>query len=442
MKKYFVGGFLIFMAQIVMAVTDCNLHPCRYVRAGATGAGDGRDWANAYPALPLNLVRGETYFVAGGLYSGRTFNTPVSGTALITIKGATLADHGVNTGWSNAYSVENTQATWTSGVEFNTSYWVFDGSVGPTWSKDPSQYGFAFTIMRYPIAVYNLTTVISDVVLSHITAKAPTGDVEKIFLATNNETKAVHRVTFSHCLVDGWSNAMWATSAGLSMDDWLVEYNVILNGFSSAANHGEDLNNNYSFLNRLTIRNNWFEGRSVGTASITCLNNPCGPYYIYGNVFKNMSGGDGIITGVHYPLSGAIYNNTFDQVDNGYGNGLWIGHDVSANVYNNLVYNSVAGIGANFTGKMDYNAYFNTTNTPTEAHGQVGSGSPFVNEAGNDLRLLKASSAGMILSAPYNIDVVGNVRGGDGTWDRGALEFIGNSPVLAAPKNLRILGTL
>ena len=29
------------------------------------------------------------------------------------------------------------------------------------------------------------------------------------------------------------------------MDNWLIEYNVILNGFSSAAYHGEDMNNNY-----------------------------------------------------------------------------------------------------------------------------------------------------------------------------------------------------
>jgi len=37
-----------------------------YVRAGATGAGDGSDWENAYTQLPPNLVRGDTYYIADG----------------------------------------------------------------------------------------------------------------------------------------------------------------------------------------------------------------------------------------------------------------------------------------------------------------------------------------------------------------------------------------
>ncbi|MGZ3805075.1 MAG: hypothetical protein ACXVB4_12745, partial [Pseudobdellovibrionaceae bacterium] len=67
---------------------------------------------------------------------------------------------------------------------------------------------------------------------------------------------------------------------------------------------------------------------------------------------------------------------------------------------------------------------------------------PFVNVAGNDLRLLTATSAGTILSSPYNMDLNGNVRGADGIWDRGALEFVSNSlppSMLSPPQNLRIL---
>ncbi|MGZ3798310.1 MAG: hypothetical protein ACXVB1_18210, partial [Pseudobdellovibrionaceae bacterium] len=258
----------------------------------------------------------------------------------------------------------------------------------------------------------------------------------------DNSTKSVHNVIFSNNLSDGWGNTIWATSAGLLMNNWLVEYNVILNGFSSPTWHGEDINNNYGHLDNLTVRYNWFEGRQEGTGCIVVLNGPAGPYYIYGNIFKNMRGtGDGCITGVHYQLTGFVYNNTFDYVDNGYGNGDWIGHDVGATVSNNIIYNSVASIGANFTGILDYNAYFQTTNTPSEVHSQIGSGSPFVNEAGNDLRLLAASSAGTILSFPYNIDVNGNLRGADGIWDRGALEFVSSSlpsQTLLPPQNLRL----
>src|SRR5690606_21620262 len=74
------------------------------VRAGATGADDGSNWNNAYPDLPTTLERGSTYYIADGSYDGYTFNDVVSGTTLITIKKATVSDHGgIETGWSDAY---------------------------------------------------------------------------------------------------------------------------------------------------------------------------------------------------------------------------------------------------------------------------------------------------------------------------------------------------
>ena len=419
----------LFAAETAMAANY-------FIRAGSAGANNGTDWVNAYTALPATLVRGSTYYIAAGSYSGRTFNTPTSGTSAITIKGATITDHGTDMGWNNSYSVENTQATWTSGITFNTSYWVFDGSVGPVWSTIPSQYGFAFSSMTKPISIYNTSTAITDITVSHIAATAPAGDVEKFFVQTDNSTKSVHNVTISHCFGKGWSNFLWATSAALAMNNWIVEYNIILNGYSSAAVHGEDINNNYGYFNPLIVRYNWFGGRTTGTACITVLNAPSGPYYIYGNVFKDMIGGDGIISGIHYALSGAIYNNTFINCDNGYRNGCWIGHDVAATVYNNIVANSIASIGANFTGTKDYNAYFNTTSTPSETHGQVGAVAPFISVS--NPRLTTRTNSGYTLPSPYNYDVDGNVRGSDGSWGRGAFEFGNNNPNPAPPKAVRI----
>jgi hypothetical protein len=263
----------------------------------------------------------------------------------------------------------------------------------------------------------------SNVTISHIAATAPAGDLEKFYLSTNNETKSVNEVTLSHSLLNGWSNTVWATSAGLPMANWLIEDNVILNGYSSAANHGEDINNNYGNLENLVVRDNLFEGRTSGTGCIVVLNDSAGPYYIYGNVFKNESGGDGCITGVHDTLSGAVYNNTFINVDNGYGNGDWIGHDVSATVYNNVIYNSVAAIGANFTGTKDYNAYFSTTQTPSETHGYTSQSNPF---ASGTFQLTESAAsampAGTSLASPFNLDPAGLTRGADGKWDRGAYE--------------------
>src|SRR5262245_44026348 len=72
-----------------------------YIRSGATG--NGSDWTNASSALPTSLVRGDTYYIADGSYSGYTVDDAVSGTQVITLKKATAADHGTDTGWVSTY---------------------------------------------------------------------------------------------------------------------------------------------------------------------------------------------------------------------------------------------------------------------------------------------------------------------------------------------------
>jgi hypothetical protein len=43
------------------------------------------------------------------------------------------------------------------------------------------------------------------------------------------------------------------------------------------------------------------------------------------------------------------------------------------------------------------------------------------------------------LSSPYNVDMNGTVRGADGSWDRGAFEFSGQSvPAPPAPNGVHI----
>jgi hypothetical protein len=99
-----------------------------YVRAGATGAGTGADWANAYSSLPDTLTRGDTYYIADGTYNGYWFDDPASGTTVITIKKATVMDHGTATGWSDAFG--DGVATFTGSLTFSTPYFTVDGQVG------------------------------------------------------------------------------------------------------------------------------------------------------------------------------------------------------------------------------------------------------------------------------------------------------------------------
>jgi hypothetical protein len=49
---------------------------------------------------------------------------------------------------------------------------------------------------------------------------------------------------------------------------------------------------------------------------------------------------------------------------------------------------------------------------------------PFKDQKALDFQLVEASKSGFVLSPPFNIDKYGNVRGEDGSWDRGAFEFV------------------
>jgi hypothetical protein len=423
MKKQLIVIFLILMLS--PTVTWAANH---YIRSGASGS-TCADWgANACKALPSTLVRGDTYYIASGTYAGRSFNTAVSGSAYITIKGATASDHGIETGWSNTYSVSTSdggsQAIFTGQIIFGTSYWIFDGSVGPTWSKTPSQYGFIFSgsygggYSSAPIRIYGSGTQ-SYITLSHLAATAPSGDTEKMMIATQNMGNTVTNVTIDHIYSSGWQGTIYAPCTSKGDDLWIIQYSTLLNAFSSSTNHGEYLNNNGCVHTNMTVRWNWFEGGQNGTGVVVANNANNNNVLVYGNVFKDITEGNGIITGTSTGnLSNVlVYNNTFINCSSG----GWIGDHVTGSAYNNLLYNMSASTNSSIT--HDYNAYFSTSNTPSESNNQTGSGSPFVNVSSNNLNLTSATSSGINLSSPYNMDANGNTRGADGTWDRGALEY-------------------
>src|SRR5690242_5411123 len=111
---------ILLLSLMVVPATAAN----KYVRQGATGS-TCVDWANACNTLPSSLTRGDTIYVATGNYGSYTFSTAASGSTVITIKKATVADHGTATGWSDTYGTG--QAVWT-GWTIRSDNWVFDGT--------------------------------------------------------------------------------------------------------------------------------------------------------------------------------------------------------------------------------------------------------------------------------------------------------------------------
>src|SRR4051812_15454983 len=79
-----------------------------YIRSEATGNKTGDDWNNAFTDLPISMVRGATYYVAGGAYTNAIYNlsTPALGTNWIRIWKASTNDHGTEVGWNDLYAKE------------------------------------------------------------------------------------------------------------------------------------------------------------------------------------------------------------------------------------------------------------------------------------------------------------------------------------------------
>src|SRR5438132_11789127 len=118
---------------------------CHVVTPTGSGAMNGSDWNNAFAGLPATLVRGDSYYIATGTYPRYRFNTPESGTTVITIKKAAPTDHCTETGWQTGFGVG--QAVWAdnSGAptwEFSDNgYWIIDGQY-----RNNSKSGHRFRI--------------------------------------------------------------------------------------------------------------------------------------------------------------------------------------------------------------------------------------------------------------------------------------------------------
>jgi hypothetical protein len=414
------------------------------VGPSATGNGSGADWNNlkAWSSTP---ARGETWYLVDGTYPGRTFDTAESGSTLIAIKKATVEDHGtIATGWTDA--IGDGQATFTGTIWFGSSNWVFDGNRGA--GTDGTSYGFyapltlpaSYTVNTELVTVIvgnawvhssSNTQNISNVTLSHIYSVSPTADVTRVFFQLG-PINQVSNITMSHCLSDHFQAFVLGTerSGGPNfgnLTDITIDHNIVLDNFGTPSNHGSLIDADYGGLERLIVRYNVFRGPTSGmTAIVEANNSNIGDAEIYGNVFDTVTGGNDIVgngSQGSWLFNSKIYNNTFIACAGGpwvssaaFGESAGPGGNVAEN---NLVYNMSAGHGQGTT--YDYNAYFSTTNTPSEPNAQVAAKNPFKDYGTGDYTLSANTNPGTNLGAPYSVDALGHTRA---TWTRGALEFV------------------
>jgi len=411
-----------------------------YIRDGATGTGDcgaaTNSWADACDSLPDTLVRGDTYYIAGGSYGEHTFNTAASGAIPIYIKKATVADHGTETGWNSSYG--SGVAQFAAPLNINTAYWIFDGQSRITAN---SGHGIKISNTLCYQKHIQMTGTPDHISLRYIefAGLGDDGDcrISDTQDGANDQLYAndadADNATLEYCYFHDAGRTHLLTGAGA--DNWLIQHCYFGTVESHADEHGEPLNVDRS-ANWIIRYNIFNETEGTGVIMVEDSQGATG-WEIYGNLFSNFSSNNGAIaTDADYSCdnpptnrcptmwySSKVYNNTFV---NGMGINQGInpqnGSGADWQVYNNIWYNC-SNLANLSSVPHDYNA-FSGPNAFGEAHGQANLTSAIFRDYNNDdFSLVGATSAGATLASPYNTDMLGRTRGADGVWDRGAYEY-------------------
>jgi len=411
----------------------------KYLRQGASGSGNGNDWANAYTtgtALRDGLTRGDTGYIADGSYSGSVeWNHTESSTTVITIKKATIADHGTSTGWVDTYG--DGQAVFSGAFQFSHDYYVIDGQTrnASNWMDDTA-YGLAIRggiyiqTINFPPGGDHIAVYYCDLGPSY---SQSTVDLNEAVYLGGFGGHTILDITINHCFLHNSSFIQIAGADGL-----LIEYNAFAAGWAKEAIRGQGTAKNG------IIRYNTFYNASQkdpddptsGTTADIAMWDGDGAgsmdnWEIYGNIIWNditipHSGGTILMGGGSWsgnigPLVNnvVVYNNTMVGIDN---TAVIIVDGGTGNVAtNNLWYNC--------TGTPTASA--NTTATNGETATDI-----FVSVAGGDFRLSQESAAGTSLSSPYNVDMDGVTRGVSGNFSRGAFQFVDTADVNLIVTNL------
>ncbi len=428
---------VIFLALSSGLLSSATAQTIRYVRAGAAGSNNGLDWANAYSSLPSTLLRGATYYVADGNYNGYNFNTAASGTTLITIKKATIAEHGTETGWQSVYG--DGVALFGGTVSFSAGYCIFDGAGRTSWTS-----GHGFKISH--LSGEGLNIEAPNVTIRYVETQGNGGDGDGGY--PNNDSVSWRssgngdNALLQYCYFYNAGRCIFFCNQSVSGVTIEHCYTGLME--STAAEHAETASiwggaNNWTFRYNLITY-------AEGTGGLILEGNT---FLIYGNVFYRATGvnwenGNGVIgTWTVSTLTGCkVYNNTFVNINSGQVFGtLFSALPTGNEVKNNLFYNVTAGMNYSLFPTHNYNHYINSGGTRGEANGTSGTADPFTAFTNLNFSLKTNTAAGENLGSPYNVDPTGKTRS---TWTRGAYEFgvVNPSPAISISPTTLSFGSI
>ena len=447
----------------------------RYVRAGATGgANNGTDWDNAWTSWPASNLynRGDIIYVGPGTYSapGQVIKTE-SGTQFITVRRATIADHGTETGWVGSYAIDSVSPAGTPSVInggwfLDNGYWEFDGKVGGGPGSWRSGHGFEFlgTADSNVVNMRGDNQGSGNLILRHIKLKTLAGDT-----FNTDCIKVVKPVfTVQYCWIDRPGICCMKISDNVT--DGLVEYSVLdsCDNTTGAGSHAEIMAI-FPGCKRIDIRFNLVtDPRSTGgiilwgrgPSQSTSLNNEDISFYrnvcyqavggfgltanhgifgfqgdneqnVQGHGFVNIHCVNNIFYGFNYGGAGRVMQQGQTRTNCTCKNNIFMNISVTADA---VLQNS-----SGFT--HDYNAFRNVSGVGGdgkygEANGLALGADPFVDAANQDFHLTSDVGPAEDLGSVYDEDYEGNIE--DALWNMGALIFDGEVLPVANRKHARI----
>lgn len=444
-----------------------------YIVDGGTGNQSGDDWSNAMASLPTIQPsnRGDTFWISDGSYGSIIIEVGDSGsTEWIFFKKAIESSHGPATGWNSSYG--DGVAVF-SRIRIYSDYIHIDGQVGGGFGSWDSGHGFKVTntagrlIETGPASgPYNHVTIEHTEVV-HTVWNSPAMD--GVYLYKVDDT--ILRNMWIHEI---GRNPYYVTGGAFNGSArHLLEQSFIARSTSRIdPEHGELV----ALFNNVTdakiVNNQFADWRSTG--GIIYWGGNDDTIFCGNTIFVEQQGfGTSSIAGWTSGQSGTpdsnlgppfdviVFNNTVYGINFKSAGGMFQagGYGAGVSIYNNI-YDTIETPEFNpgtFPGRfrmlgdrVDFNYFRDTPNNSNEAtiwhdesdetngQGDHGSGAIMTDASNFDFTIVRATDDGITsseadvlqpggsvnLGSVCDVDAAGNTRGADGTWDRGAYEYV------------------
>lgn len=430
--------FLTLLLLFICLKANGAVH---YIRSAASGSNNGSSWANAWTALSsVTLTRGDTYYIAGGSYTGRVLQEETDNGQWITIKKANAIDNSEDLGWSEDFATS--QAIITGTTTLQGGRFVLNGVTG----GGKSGHGIKFNKVTDSTAWTLGITSGSYYTISHCEIKNSGYNSYNSNGAFHDTGTVKKGINVSYCWLHECSNDGFSiiNDVGTSYSDYglLFENNYVTEtGGAGDGGHGQGVkiqgSNAYCI-----IRNNYFDNNS-GSGIIYFIGVAGAPeetndhFLIYNNIFTvsspaNVAGiAPGAIASDAYTrLSNvSILNNTFANIGSPSYNNQYTSIFLQLTDANNVLQNNIFESGmwqyAISGVTASHNGFFG--NMGGQAPANTASNSAFISLT--DFRLVSGSYAvyvGLDLSSVFTTDLIGRTR--TIPWDIGAYKYYPLTP--------------